>query len=198
MERIKALTLRFFQGADLDNVQDGQLVSMAAKGQNEAFKVLYLRHNDLLYRFLYRILLNEEVTKEVIQETWMKIHKNSHCFDGQASFKTWLYTIGKNTAFDRLKKRSESLYDDPQSVEELSIEEETALEGLVREATRERVRKALEFLNIDQKTVLAMWMEDVSINEMSEVMERTPQAIKNLIHRSKKKLKSILEGNEHE
>lgn len=198
MERIKAFTLSFFQGADLDKVQDGQLVSMAAEGQGEAFKALYLRHSDFLYRFLYRIVLDEELAKEVVQETWMKVHKNSHRFDGQASFKTWLYTIGKNTAFDRLKKKSESLYDEPQTIEGLSDEEESALEKLVREATRENVRQALDLLNLDQKTVLAMWMEDVPINEMSEVLERTPQAIKNLIHRSKKKLKSLLEGNEYE
>jgi RNA polymerase sigma factor (sigma-70 family) len=198
MDGLKAFTRKFIQGADLHKVKDDLLIEMTAEGKDEAFKVLYQRHTDGLYRFLYRIVLEEEACKEVLQETWLKIYRSSDKFDGKASFKTWLYTIGKNTAFDRLKKKRDLLFDEPESVEEMSADDEDILERMVRQATQEQVRQALESLAADQKTVLAMWMEDISTNEIAEVMERSPQAIKNLIYRSKKKLKTLLEGSEHE
>ena len=198
MERLQAWAQSLFQGADLTKVRDDLLLEMIVSGKSEAFEILYDRHNDLLYRFLFRILLNEEVCLEVLQETWLKVYKNTEKFDGKASFKTWLYTIGKNTAFDRLKKKSDLLFDEPATIETFSDEEEGMLENMVRAATREKVWSALEQLAPDQKTVLAMWMEEVSLEEMAQVMELTPQAIKNLIHRSKKKLKLLLEGDGHE
>lgn len=198
MERLQAWAQSLFQGADLTKVRDDLLLEMIVSGKSEAFEILYERHNDLLYLFLFRILLNEEVCLEVLQETWLKVYKNTEKFDGKASFKTWLYTIGKNTAFDRLKKKSDYLFDEPVTIETFSDEEEGMLENMVRAATREKVWSALEQLAPDQKTVLALWMEEVSLEEMAKVMERTPQAIKNLIHRSKKKLKLLLEGDGHE
>jgi RNA polymerase sigma-70 factor (ECF subfamily) len=198
MGGIKEMTRKFIQGVDLQKVKDESLIQMTGKSKDEAFKLLYHRHTDELFRFLYRIVLEEEACKEVLQETWLKVYRNSDKFNGKASFKTWLYTIGKNTAFDWLKKKKDLLFDEPSSIDELSNDDEDILERMVRQATREQIRRALENLTVDQKTVLAMWMEDISTNEMAQVMGRSPQAIKNLIHRSKKNLKTLLIGSEHE
>ena len=198
MGGIKEMTRKFIQGVDLQKVKDESLIQMTGKSKDEAFKLLYHRHTDGLFRFLYRIVLEEEACKEVLQETWLKVYRNSDKYNGKASFKTWLYTIGKNTAFDWLKKKKDILFDEPSLIDELSNDDEDILERMVRQATREQIRRALENLTVDQKTVLAMWMEDISTNEMAQVMGRSPQAIKNLIHRSKKNLKTLLIGSEHE
>lgn len=182
----------------LHDLDDAELVSLAVDGDDQAFTVLYERHSAGLYRFVFRLILNEEKCKEVVQESWLKAFKYLDTWNGKASVRTWIWSIGKNTAIDYLRKKSEVVFEDPEQVESFSVEDEEVLASMIKESQKEEIYKTLSLLSTDQRIALGLWMEGMAIKEISEFLERSPQASKNLIHRAKKRMSELLRGVSHD
>ena len=58
-----------------------------------------------VFNFLNRLVKNIQVAEDLTQETFIKAWKNLKSYDQKRSFKTWIFTIAKNTAFDYFKKK---------------------------------------------------------------------------------------------
>ena len=70
-----------------------------------AFENLVRLHLKSVYNFVYRYVGEGSDAEDVTQETFVKAWKNFKRFDGNKSFKTWIFSIAKNTALDFLKKK---------------------------------------------------------------------------------------------
>ena len=95
---------------DFGKLNDEEIIALYKSGEKEAFKKLIDRYTIPLYNFTARIT-NRIDTSDIVQEIFIKVWKNIHRFNPlQASFKTWIFTIAKNTAMDflRIKKSSPS------------------------------------------------------------------------------------------
>ncbi|MBV9085723.1 MAG: sigma-70 family RNA polymerase sigma factor [Acidobacteriaceae bacterium] len=77
----------------------------ARKGNQHAFRVLVERHSQSAFRLAFRMTGNEQDAEDVVQETFLRVHKQLHRFDGRAAFSTWLYRICANCALDLLRSR---------------------------------------------------------------------------------------------
>lgn len=87
--------------------EDTILALEAAKGNDDALAELVRGHVDGLFAFSAQFTLGDrEAAEDIVQETFVKAWQNLKRYDPRYSFKTWLYAIAKNTAFDYLKKRS--------------------------------------------------------------------------------------------
>ncbi len=60
--------------------------------------------NDIL-RYAFSILRNTEDAKDVLQDVFFKYQKSEENFRGECSYKSWLFTIARNTCYDKLKSR---------------------------------------------------------------------------------------------
>lgn len=75
------------------------------KGDKQAFEQLYDRYADKLYGIVIRMIRDEDLAKDVLQESFIKIWKNAHKYDPhKARVFTWMYQITKNTAIDKLRQ----------------------------------------------------------------------------------------------
>ncbi len=94
------------QNLKVTNIKsDGQLVADFIAGDKQALEALFKRYLKPTYYFIYRYVANKEEAEDVIQETFVKVWKNLKKFDQKKSFKTWVFSIAKNTALDFLKKK---------------------------------------------------------------------------------------------
>lgn len=88
------------------DLPDEDLMLAYARGDTDAFDLLYARHEAALYRFVRRLLgagLSAQAD-EVFQETWMRIVSARASFQPQgARWRTWAFTIAHNLAIDRLR-----------------------------------------------------------------------------------------------
>jgi RNA polymerase sigma-70 factor, ECF subfamily len=87
------------------------LVARAQAGDLDAFEVLVRRHTQLIYRALSAILGNPEDAKDAVQDALLSAFKHISGFRGRSKFSTWLVSIARNVAFQRLRgrKNDESL-----------------------------------------------------------------------------------------
>jgi RNA polymerase sigma-70 factor (ECF subfamily) len=89
----------------MQNQTDEQLVKSYLKGEEQALEILIQRYLSPLYNFVYKYTHDAGQAEDVTQESFIKIWSNLKKFNPQYKFKTWAYTIAKNTALDALKKK---------------------------------------------------------------------------------------------
>ncbi len=89
----------------MQNQTDEQLVKAYLKGNEQALELLVERYLSPLYNFAFKYVHTPAAAEDVVQEALVKIWKNINKFNKKFKFKTWAYTITKNTALDHLKKK---------------------------------------------------------------------------------------------
>lgn len=178
---------------------DNELMQMFADHDDEAaFERLYYKYKEALIRFSYGYTFNQFKAEEIVHDTFLKVHRFKNKYDPQKSFRTWLWTICKNTNLDALDKnpnrRDESFEEMETEIESL---DEGALEILVNESTREHINNVIKTLPLTQREALLLWMnDDLNFEEMGVILQKSPQAVKNLVHRAKLGLKVKLGGSQ--
>jgi RNA polymerase sigma-70 factor (ECF subfamily) len=174
---------------------DNELMKMFADHDDQAaFERLYFKYKEALIRFSYGYTLNQFKAEEIVHDTFLKVHRYKNKYDSGKTFRTWLWTICKNTNLDALDKnpnRREENFDDLES--EIEAVDESALEALVKESTKEHIADVIKKLPLSQREALLLWMnDDLNFEEMGSILQKSPQAVKNLVHRAKIGLKAKL------
>lgn len=83
---------------------DEKLVADYLSGEEKALQILIGRYLKPIYGFVYRYAGSAADAEDIVQETFVKAWRHLKKFDQKRSFKTWLFSIAKNSAFDFLKK----------------------------------------------------------------------------------------------
>lgn len=90
----------------LSTLDDTQLVEQIKAGDEEAFQLLFRKHQNWVYSKVYRILCNPQDTEEVWQDIFLKVWQRIDKWDPEiGSFQAWLNEVAKNTTLDALRKR---------------------------------------------------------------------------------------------
>jgi RNA polymerase sigma-70 factor (ECF subfamily) len=84
---------------------DARLVEQARAGDDDAFAVLVARYERKLLRVLGRMVHDEELARDLAQETFWKVYNRLDRFDTSRRFGPWLFRIGVNLGLDHLRRR---------------------------------------------------------------------------------------------
>ena len=123
----------------------------------------------------------------------MKLYTDKPKFSEKCSFKTWLYTIGKNLAVDYIRhysKHRDVPLDDMYDISD----KENIEKNHIRSEEKRQLLRAMEQLNDEYRQVLYLvFFEDFSNTEAAAIMGKSERQIRNLLYRSKETLRKILE-----
>ena len=167
-------------------------------GEDKALKDIIDGYFDGLILYLNTIVSNITVAEELAEDTIVKLAAKKPHFNGRASFKTWLYTIGRNIAFDYLRKNKKA----PLPLDEAPAQDEISLENdYIRRENKLALHKSLKKLSESHRQVLwLIYFEDMSAAQAAQIMGRSLRATQSLLQRAKEALKTQLEkdGFEYE
>jgi RNA polymerase sigma factor (sigma-70 family) len=90
----------------MDQLAESSLVELAKAGDQHAFAELYNRYFDSVYDFVARMMRNRDEAADIAQDTFLKAMNALGGLQKGASFKSWIFTIARNTALNRLEKAS--------------------------------------------------------------------------------------------
>src|SRR5579862_4725533 len=82
---------------------DEALMARYARGEAEAFEVLYRRHEMRTWRYLERNMGNRATADELMQEVWFAVARQASSYRVTAKFTTWLFTIAHNRMIDWMR-----------------------------------------------------------------------------------------------
>ncbi len=161
---------------DLTALQDEQLVSLYAKGENNAFDVLLQRHQGRVFSYILNIVKDKDLADDLFQETFVKaiITINQGRYTENGKFPAWITRIAHNLIIDyyRQEKTLPQLSCDNEDINILNrkeLSEETIEDNIVREQTLCDVKMLVELLPTSQREVLEMrYYQDMSFKEIAE------------------------------
>lgn len=151
-------------------------------------------YKDGLILYLNSFVGNLHTAEDLAEDTFVLLGTKKPKDKGTGSFKTWLYTIGRNVAIDHLrrnaKKDTRSLEDCP----ELVSEEQSLEEAYIRQEQKITVHHALQKLKPEYRQVLwLVYFEEFSHKEAAIVMKKNVHNIETLVYRARRSLKAQLE-----
>lgn len=150
-------------------------------------------YKDGLILYLNGFTQNVCIAEELMEETFVRLVVKKPKFSARYSFKTWLYTIGRNVAIDYLRRNSKLVNMSDEEIQNMLSEEESIEQSYIQEEEKIAVHRAMSKLNAEYRQVLyLMFFEDFSTEQIAAVMKKSNRQIGNLIYRAKMSLKSEL------
>ena len=143
-------------------MSDEQLMQQVVVGNQAAFAELFDRHAPILLGVLFKMIGQRQVAEELLQETYWRVWDKAASFDAsRASFRTWVFSIGRRIAIDWMRRRRVR----PQTTDggdsaERKLEQIPASADVVETVqsteTQTTVQAALEELPEEQRDVIAL------------------------------------------
>ena len=162
-------------------------------GDDAGMEELIRDYKDGLILYLNSYLNDFHIAEDCVQDTFIKLAIKKPKYRGDSSFKTWLYTIGRNVALSYLRKHKRNSDTVMDECEKLAAEEDLERDYL-KEEQRITVRRAIRSLKTDYQQVLYLtYFEGFSSAEAGTIMKKSRKQIENLLYNAKKGLKSALE-----
>jgi RNA polymerase sigma-70 factor (ECF subfamily) len=171
---------------------DEELMVAYARGDRAAFEALFERYAEKLERLMLRELFAREEAHDLVQQTFLQLHRARFDFDPAQRFKPWLYTIALNLKrehFRRRRRRPETLG---------SVGDERAAPPGAHEAfeAHRSLAWALAQIPEDHRTVIELhWFDGLSFAEVAECLGIGAVAAKVRAHRGYQRLRKLLEGD---
>ncbi|MBD5104798.1 MAG: RNA polymerase sigma factor [Ruminococcaceae bacterium] len=151
-------------------------------------------YKDGLIFYINSFVGNIHTAEELAEDTFIKLFTHRPRDNGKGSFKTWLYTIGRNKAIDHLRRsRRNPVISSEETAEAASDAEE--LEALyIKEERKLAVHKAMSELKDEYRQVLYLiYFEEFSNKEAARIMKKSVHGIETLAYRARQSLKAVLE-----
>ena len=181
--------------------RDAAVVAKARDGDREAFRALVDRHSRYLFSLAHRMTGNAQDAEDVVQESWLKAHKQLSRFEARADLRTWLHRITVNCSIDLIRgRRHREDAHDPADLEQGPLSERGSESQPTPERIAastqisDRVNGALSLLTALERAAFTLrHVEGMSIEEVGEKLGMKTSATKHSIFRAVKKMRSALE-----
>jgi RNA polymerase sigma-70 factor (ECF subfamily) len=184
-------------------------VKRARRGDHEAFRVLVERYQGRAYWLALRVLRDDELARDAVQEAFLKAYTNLGRFEGRSGFYTWLYRLVMNLCLDlKRRDRSGQLVDTPEpaDLERLASpevlpsdslhwreHEEDPSAAVERSQLREAVAKAIEALPEGaRETLLLREVDGLSYAEIADLLEIPKGTVMSRLHYARRRVQELL------
>jgi RNA polymerase sigma-70 factor (ECF subfamily) len=204
-----APTLRDLGSAAGVRTEEAALVAELKAGSEDAFSWLIAQYSQLVYSLVYRVLEDPSDAADTTQEVFIKVFRGIHGFNANASLKTWIYRIALHEAFNqrrwwfRHRGRETSIEPAEDSsggrpglaMKEVLVDEtKSPLETVYDEELRSRVEMELKSVPEPYRsTVILRDIEELSYEQIAEVMEVSLGTVKSRLMRGREALRKRLE-----
>lgn len=181
----------------LQKFTDKILLDRSRAGDSGAFAVIFHRYAKKIYRFIFfRIKekdLADDLTNEVFLRMWEQIRAEKKIDNLQA----YLYKITRNLIIDHYRRQRAEV--DIEKAKHLIDDEQDLLADVSLDSEVKDLLSKIEFLRDDYREILLLrYVEDFSIAEIAEILDKSAGAVKVMTHRAIKKLKEIYNSDTFE
>jgi RNA polymerase sigma-70 factor, ECF subfamily len=190
---------------DYKSLTDQEIVAMARKGREAAYRELIGRYQRPVFSLIYRLVRDREKSEDLSQETFIKVLNALDRYDPSYKFSSWIFKIAHNTSLDHLRKKEPatlSLDGSPNATTATEIEASTidavSHEENPEEFTSSRelgghIEQAVAKLRPEYRTAIILChVEGRPYEEIAEIMDVPLGTVKTYIHRARGELKEYL------
>ncbi|WP_062110624.1 RNA polymerase sigma factor SigW [Bacillus niameyensis] len=178
-----------------------QRIKQVLRGDQEAFGEIVELFREKVFQLCYRMLGNRHEAEDIAQEAFVRAYVNIHSFNQNKKFSTWLYRIATNLCIDRIRKKKPDYFLDAEvaGTDGLNMYSQIAAEGNAPDSEvetmelQEIVQREISRLPDKYRIVVILrYIDELSLNEISEVLEMPLGTVKTRIHRAREALRKQL------
>ena len=179
----------------------GTKYTYSEKERLEIFNNEFMPHIDSMYNFAYRLSFDDDDSKDLVQDTYLKAYRFINSFQRGTNAKAWLYRILKNSFINEFRKKGK----EPSKVDYQEVEnfynsddvDDTRTVDLrvdtVKDMIGDEVTNALNSLAIDFRTVIILCdLEGFTYEEMAKILDIPIGTVRSRLHRARNLLKEKL------
>jgi RNA polymerase sigma-70 factor, ECF subfamily len=184
--------------ANFVNVPDEELAARVLAGDTVLFEIIMRRYNQLLYRVARSILHNDAEAEDVMQDAYVRAYEHLNQFAGRSEFRTWLTRIAVHEALARVRKQKRLIAPGPDQEERDGMEQfpspQRSPERQVADAELRNLleRSILELPDTYRSVYVLRDVEQMSIDEVSKVLELSESTVKVRLHRARRALRKLI------
>jgi len=172
---------------------DHVIINAVLRGDTNQYNELVLRHKDYAFSIALKIVHNAMDAEEIAHDAFLKAYKSLTKFNQQAKFTTWLYRIVFNTAISHTRKNRLQV-DDIDKITHQPESEFDSSGSLISQDRQRFLQAALQKLSPNDAGLIAMfYMDQLSLEEIGEVIGLKADLIKVKLFRARKRLAKELE-----
>jgi RNA polymerase sigma-70 factor (ECF subfamily) len=179
-----------------------ELIQQLRAGDELAFKSLVTNYQDMVYNTALGIVQNSEDAEDVAQEVFIQVYRSIDQFKGDARLSTWIYRITTTKALDHIRSRRRkkrfafitSLFGPNDELVHEPVDFQHPGVALDRKEQAALLFRMIEQLPENQKVAFTLHKtEDLSYQEIAEVMKLSVSAVESLLFRARQNLRKLLE-----
>ena len=184
---------------------DDELILEYRAGTEESFKILVERYAQPLYGFAYRMTGKQELSEDIVQETFVKVWKKIGQYNaGSNTFKPWIFTIARNTIIDQLRKKKMPTISDFDSKDGYNFLTETISDPDTLPATliakaeqKNMIDESMQSLSAEDREILTLhYQEELTFETIGKILKKPLNTVKSRHRRALAKLKKQLEDTD--
>lgn len=170
-------------------INDIDVVHGIQGGRITDFSLIVRKYETPLLRLMSRYVRDTELARDIVQDTFLKVHQNIAGFEGRCSFKNWIYKIAINTARNKLRSLRET-----EDIEDTVIVDPCMIEfNLMHQELVGRLHELMATLPEKQrKTVELRVLNDLSFKDVAVIMSCPYDTAKANYRHAMLKLKEML------
>ncbi len=178
-------------------------IKQVLKGDQNAFSDIVSLYQHKLYQICYRMLGNKHEAEDISQEAFVRAYINLHSFDQKRKFSTWLYRIATNLCIDRIRKKKPDYYLDAEVAgtdgldmySQISSDDQMPDDAAIQMELQDRIQYEISRLPDKYRSAIVLkYIEELSLQEISEILELPLGTVKTRIHRGREALRKQLKN----
>jgi RNA polymerase sigma-70 factor (ECF subfamily) len=160
---------------------------------------LYERYHRQLFRFLFNMTRQKELSEDMVQNIFFRMLKYPDGFMGFGEFRMWMYHIARNTVYDHFRKiKRTPAHSDLTNLEERIDGEQYTDAKLEKEQELKILETAMDKLSDENRELLILCrFQELKYHEIAKILNTTEGAIKVRVHRALTQLKNNYLKNEN-
>ncbi len=171
---------------------DQALIGLIAKGDRDAMRVLFGRHHLRVFRFVARIVRNEETAEDLLNEVFLDVWRGARGFQARSQVTTWILGIARYKALSALRQRSFAALDDEaaEACEDPADDPEVAMQKTDRGAV---LRACLQQLSSAHRQVIDLvYYHEQSIEEIARITGVPQNTVKTRVFHARKRIAELM------
>jgi RNA polymerase sigma-70 factor (ECF subfamily) len=191
---------------DLPNLPDADVVALAQKGREPAFRELIRRYERPVFSLIYRMVRDSTAAEDLAQDAFIKVLNHIDKYRPEFKFSSWLFKIANNIAIDHLRRRqldTISIDGSPNAMTASELEatsfdiadsSENALDELASKELGNAIEQAIGKLRPEYRNcIMLRHVEGRSYEEIAATLDLPLGTVKTYIHRARHQLREALE-----
>ncbi len=188
----------------MSELTDQQLISEYLAGNRQALDILIGRYLTPVYGFVFHYVKSAPEAEDITQDVFVKVWKKIKQYNPDKAFKTWVFTIAKNTAIDYLRRRKSvpmSAFEDEEGnnilTDKLADIQPLADEMLAKQDWVKWLGEKISQLSYIYREVLQLrYQSDFTLEEIAETLGESINTIKSRHRRALLALREIVDIND--